>query len=72
MGAWHQSAAALRSAIDVQGGDGGAATFVLGIVGLAALAGWTAGAVLTVDGQPTTVHSVDCRTSGLSMPPKAA
>jgi hypothetical protein len=40
----------------------GAAVLVLGILGPFAL-GWTAGAVLTVDGVPITVHSVNCDTS---------
>jgi hypothetical protein len=53
----------MRTAVAV-----GAATLVLGIVGLIALAGWTAGAVLTLDGRPITVHSVDCGTSGLGRP----
>jgi len=43
----------------------GAATIVLGSLGLLAVAGWNAGAVLTLDGTPVTVHGVDCETSGL-------
>jgi len=46
----------------------GAATVGVGILGLFALAGWTAGGVLTLDGVPITVHSVDCGRVGFGMP----
>jgi hypothetical protein len=34
---------------------------VLGVLALLGYAGWTAGGVLTVDGQPISVHSVNCQ-----------
>jgi hypothetical protein len=46
----------------------GTATVIVGILGLLARAGWTAGAVLTLDAAPVNVHSVDCGTVGFRMP----